>query len=181
MKTSSNNSKTSISKQSKLSFAYILSRVLNSRLSNILILPISLYNMIGSFIIYLKEDAIMQESINDNFDLFDRLDKLAFTNYDYAFINKGIYTYVPFTEQMGSAASAKELIRKNFVSMLDAIIIDNDLLGVTILNVTVNHKYARFKLELIPANKSMCKSNIIDLSISMIIWSVLTTVLMLNM
>jgi hypothetical protein len=150
--------------------------LINNRFVSIMFLPLQLYYTVVSYVIYYNEHKIMRDAINDDHELFDRLAKLKFYGCKRGY---GLESYVEYTVEQGRVSDLQRNIEQNFRSMLDSIVIDYNLLGVTVFNVKPEHRQLRFKMELVPANKSMYYANRIDLIISAVITASIAAIIII--
>jgi len=153
-----------------------ITKILNSKLVNILFMPLLLFYTITSIYIYLKESKIIRDTINSNDELTKTLLSMNFYKLRFLPIFKAKPTYSDYKLDV---AAMKENLRYNFLLVLDKMIYNSDLLGVIHVSIKTDYKHRRFILLLHPSNLMVVKKNLTDLLISILLYSIVSVFILI--
>lgn len=148
----------------------VIRLIMTSTLANVLIPILSLYNLILSYYVYRQEAKILRDAINDNNDLTDRLLKLnAYASRFSSIIN----IHVSYVDAELPVQQLQENVKRNLITLLDNMVISNDLLGVIVIKINQNRSLQRFDVKLQPANTDLVRLNLRDFILGTILYATL--------
>lgn len=146
----------------------LIRRIMSSTSANILIPILSLYNLILSYYVYRQESKILRIAINENNDLTDRLLKMnAYVSRFSSIVN----IHVSYIDAELPVQQLQENIRRNLLTLLDNMVVSNDLLGVIVIKINPNHRLQRFDVKLQPANTELVLLNLRDFVIGAVLYT----------
>lgn len=147
----------------------LIRRIMTSTAFNILVPILSLYNLILSYYVYRQESKILRNAINDNNDLTDRLLKMNAYASKFSAI---IHINVSYIDADLPVQQLQDNVRRNLITLLDNMVVSNDLLGVIVIKIEPNRRFQRFDVKLQPANTELVLLNLRDFVIGAVLYAV---------